>query len=122
MKSFLSGSITVVLLTSGAAACAAGAGRGHHDGNQAASEQQPVQIAQADTAMAEGEVRKIDKENKKITIRHGEITNLEMPGMTMVFQVKEPAILDTLKSGDKVRFSAEKLDGGIVVTKIEPAK
>jgi Cu/Ag efflux protein CusF len=67
-------------------------------------------------------VRKIDKENRKITIRHGEIKNLEMPGMTMVFQVKDPAMLDAVKSGDKVRFSAEKLDGGIVVTSIEPAK
>lgn len=122
MKSFLSASIIVVLLAFGAAAWAAGAGRGDHDSNQAANAQQPVQIAQADPAIAEGEVRKIDKENKKITIRHGEIKNLEMPGMTMVFQVKEPAMLDSLKSGDKVRFSAEKLDGGLVVTRIEPAK
>lgn len=73
-------------------------------------------------AMAEGEVRKIDKENQKITLKHGEITNLNMPGMTMVFKVKDPAALDTLKVGDKVRFAAEKADGSIVVTQIEAAK
>jgi Cu/Ag efflux protein CusF len=73
-------------------------------------------------AMAEGEVRKIDKENQKITLKHGEITNLNMPGMTMVFKVKDPAALDRLKVGDKVRFAAEKADGSIVVTQIEAAK
>ena len=117
----MTASITALLLSTGAA-WAAGKGQSHHDGTQSANAQKPVQIAQADTAMTEGEVRKIDKENKKITLRHGEIKNLEMPGMTMVFQVKEPAMLDSLKSGDKVRFSAEKLDGALVVTRIEPAK
>ena len=73
-------------------------------------------------AMTEGEVRKIDKENKKITLKHGEIKNLEMPGMTMVFQVKEPALLDAVKQGDRVRFKAERAGGAIVVTEIQPAK
>ncbi|CAG1019916.1 hypothetical protein BURC_04844 [Burkholderiaceae bacterium] len=73
-------------------------------------------------AMTEGEVRKIDKENRKITLKHGEIKNLEMPGMTMVFQVKEAALLDAVKQGDKVRFKAERTSSAIVVTEIEPAK
>ena len=72
--------------------------------------------------MAEGEVRKIDKEAKKITIKHGAIKNLDMPGMTMVFQVKDPAMLNKIKTGDKVRFSAEKAGGAIVVTEIQPIK
>lgn len=72
--------------------------------------------------MTEGEIRKVDMENKKITIKHGEIKNLEMPGMTMVFQVKDPAMLDKVKTGDKVRFKAEKSGGAIVVTDIEMAK
>ena len=72
--------------------------------------------------MTEGEVRKVDLENKKITIKHGAIKNLDMPGMTMVFQVKDPAMLDKVKSGDKVRFSAEKANGAIVVTDIQPSK
>ena len=69
--------------------------------------------------MTDGEVRKVDKENKKITLKHGEIKNLEMPGMTMVFQVKDPAMLGTVKTGDKVMFKAEKANGAMVVTEIQ---
>ena len=72
--------------------------------------------------MADGEIRKVDMDNKKITIKHGEIKNLDMPGMTMVFQVKDPAMLTAAKTGDKVRFKAEKSGGAIVVTEIQPAK
>jgi len=72
--------------------------------------------------MADAEVRKIDTENKKLTLKHGEIANLGMPAMTMVFRVKDPAMLDKLKTGDKVKFKAEQIDGAIVVTTIEPAK
>jgi uncharacterized cupredoxin-like copper-binding protein len=72
--------------------------------------------------MAEGEVRKVDKEAKKITLKHGEIKSLDMPGMTMVFQVKGAALLDAVKQGDKVRFKAERSGGAIVVTEIQPAK
>jgi Cu(I)/Ag(I) efflux system periplasmic protein CusF len=71
--------------------------------------------------MTEGEIRKIDKEAKKLTIKHGEIRNLDMPPMTMVFQVKEGVMLDKLKSGDKIRFVAEKSATGYVVTDIRPA-
>ncbi len=72
--------------------------------------------------MTQGEIRKVDVDNKKITIKHGEIKNLDMPGMTMVFQVKEDTLLGKAKVGDKVRFSAEKIGGAIVVTDIQPAK
>ncbi len=72
--------------------------------------------------MSNGEIRKIDKATKKITIKHGEIKNLDMPGMTMVFQVKDPAMLDNVKPGDKVKFSAERSGGAIVVTDIKPDK
>ena len=74
------------------------------------------------SAMTEGEIRKIDKENKKLTIKHGEIKNLEMPAMTMVFQVKDPAMLDAVKQGDKVQFRAERSGGAIVVTDLRPTK
>ena len=73
-------------------------------------------------ALTEGEVRKVDKEAKKLTIRHGPITNLDMPAMTMVFQVQDPAILDSVKAGDKIRFNAEKAGGAFTVTRVEPAK
>ena len=80
-----------------------------------------AQIAQA-AALSEGEVRKVDKDAKKITIKHGPLENLDMPAMTMVFQVKDPGVLDQLKAGDKVRFRAEKIGGAYTVTKIEPVK
>ena len=72
--------------------------------------------------MADGEVRKIDKENKKITLKHGVIKNLDMPGMTMVFQVKDAAMLDSFKTGDTVKFKAEQAGSTMVVTDIQPAK
>lgn len=79
-------------------------------------------LAQTSANMAEGEVRKVDVDTKKITLKHGEIKNLEMPAMTMVFQVKDPAMLDKVKPGDKVRFRAEKMNGALTVTDIEPVK
>lgn len=73
-------------------------------------------------ALSQGEVRKIDKEAQKITIKHGPLVNLDMPAMTMVFHVKDPAMLDQVKAGDKVEFRAEKIDGALTVTKIESAR
>ena len=72
--------------------------------------------------MTDAEVRKVDKEAKKITLKHAEIKNLDMPGMTMVFQVADPALLDKFKAGDKVKFSAAKTGGAYVVTALEAAK
>ena len=72
-------------------------------------------------AMAEGEVRKVDKDAKKITIKHGPLRKLDMPAMTMVFQVKDPAMLARVKAGDKVKFEAEKVGGAFTVTRIELA-
>ena len=71
---------------------------------------------------SEGEVRKVDKDAKKVTIKHGPLKNLDMPPMTMVFQVKDPAMLDQVKAGDKVKFTAEKIGGAYTVTRIETAK
>jgi Cu/Ag efflux protein CusF len=73
-------------------------------------------------AVTEGEVRKVNKDTKKITLKHQAITNLEMPPMTMVFVVKDEAMLDRVKQGDKVRFTAEKVGGAITITSIETAK
>ncbi|AKJ27140.1 copper-binding protein [Caldimonas brevitalea] len=69
--------------------------------------------------LVEGEVRKVDTANKKLTLKHGEIKNLSMPGMTMVFQVKDPSLLDKVKVGDKVRFAAEKSNSAFVVTELQ---
>ena len=80
-----------------------------------------VTVAGDPVAMTEGEVRRIDKAQGKLTLRHGPIANLDMPGMTMVFRVADPRLLDTVREGDKVRFSAERVDGAITVTAIEGA-
>ena len=72
--------------------------------------------------MTDGEVRKIDMESGKLTLKHGEIKNLEMPGMTMVFVVKDKAMLDKLKPGDKVQFKAINEGGKFTVTEIQPAR
>ena len=94
---------------------------GSHVANAASHAGAPMAAAPS-SDMADGEIRKVDMDSKKITIKHGEIKNLDMPGMTMVFQVKDPAMLDKVKAGDKVRFKAEKAGGAIVVTEIQAAK
>lgn len=66
----------------------------------------------------DAEVRKIDKAQGRLTLAHGEIKNLDMPAMTMVFRVADPAMLDKVAVGDKVRFQAEKVNGQFTVTQI----
>lgn len=72
--------------------------------------------------MSEGEVKKVDKENGKITIRHGELKNLDMPPMTMIFRVKDKALLEQVKQGDRINFVAEKVDGKLTVMQLAPAQ
>ena len=79
-------------------------------------------MALAATDSTEAEVRKVDLAARKITLKHGEIKNLEMPPMTMVFQVSNPALLGGIKTGDKVRFTADKVNGAYTVLTLEPAK
>jgi len=72
--------------------------------------------------MTDAEVRKIDMEAGKVTLKHAEIKNLDMPGMTMVFVVKDKAMLDKLKAGDKIKFKAVNDAGKFTVTEIEPVR
>ena len=74
-------------------------------------------VSQAETS--EAEVRKVDLGAGKVTLRHGEIKNLGMPPMTMVFQVKDRAFLNGLKAGDSVKFTADKIKGAYTVLSIE---
>lgn len=67
----------------------------------------------------EGEVRKVDSVTQKVTLKHGDIRNLGMPGMTMAFKVADPKMLDGLKEGDKVEFTADKVNGVLTVTSIK---
>ncbi len=78
--------------------------------------------SQAAESLSEGEVRKVDKDAQKITVRHGPLANLDMPAMTMVFQVKDAAMLDKVKAGDKVKFRAEKVGGAFTITQIDAAE
>lgn len=92
----------------------------------AALAQAPVHQHAADVAakpdLTDGEVRKIDKETGKITLRHGEIKHLDMPPMTMVFVAKDKTMLDQVKVGDKVRFVAVHEKGQMVVTDLQSVK
>ena len=82
-----------------------------------------VLVAQAKAPTpTRAEVRKVDKSAKKITLRHERIENLDMDGMTMVFQVQDAALLDQVKAGDQVRFTAEQIRGAYTVLTIEPVQ
>lgn len=85
------------------------------------AEPAPAQAAEA-KLMTDGVVRKIDAANGKITIKHGPIANLDMPGMTMVFRVVSPTLLNTVKEGDTVKFHAERLNGSFTVMAIKTVK
>ena len=118
MKSTTTSLLAAAIISVSAFSLNAYADKGHdHDAKPLA----PAATA-AEGDMADGEVRKVDKEAKKVTLKHGDIKNLDMPGMTMVFQVKDPAVLDKLQAGDKVKFRAEKAGGAIMVTDIQIAK
>jgi Cu(I)/Ag(I) efflux system protein CusF len=77
-------------------------------------------FAQTALPLTDAEVRKVDKDNGKITLKHGEIKNLDMPPMSMVFQVKDPGLLDKVKAGDNIRFTVDKINGAFTVLSIEP--
>jgi Cu(I)/Ag(I) efflux system protein CusF len=78
--------------------------------------------APAAADMSEGEVRKVDKGAGKITLKHGEIKSLDMPPMTMVFGVKDPALLDQVKPGDKVLFKAVNEAGKFTISNLQVVK
>jgi Cu/Ag efflux protein CusF len=73
------------------------------------------------SAMAEwasGEIRRLDPENKRLTIKHGDIKSIDMPPMTMVFYVKEPSLLGGLQVQDAVEFEATAEGTKYIVTAI----
>ena len=107
--------LSLGLFAVGAAHAQTDAHAGHHPAPAATS-------ATAASAMADGEVRKVDKDAGKVTLKHGPIKSIDMPPMTMVFQVADRAMLDKVKAGDKVRFAAEQKSGAYVITAIEPEK
>ncbi len=111
----LSRLLTILAMTAAIPMAAHAAGSAQ--AKEGAAAQQP-----AAGVMADGEVKKIDKDAGKMTIKHGPLVNLDMPPMTMVFRVKDAAMLDQVKSGDQIRFSVEKINGALTVTAIEASK
>lgn len=125
---------TQLILTTLAFAALSATAQTHSHG---AHGQTPAQVAQAATPaapapatgataapmkdMVEAEVRKVDKEAKKVTLKHGPIKNLDMPGMTMVFQVRDEKLFDKLIAGETIKFTAEQLQGAFVITSVEKA-
>lgn len=102
-------------------AAPAWAGMGHGDHGSSMSHEGMIAMNHTamSAALSEGVVRKVDKAQGKLTLRHGPLENLGMPAMTMIFRVQEPAMLDRLKAGEQVRFRAEEVNGLLTVTKIE---
>ena len=82
----------------------------------------PKAEASQQDSLTDGEIKKIDLDNGKVTIKHGDIKNLDMAGMTMIFSVKEKSLLTNLKPGDKVKFIVINENGKMVVTDIQPAR
>ena len=113
LRSTLRNTLLAATLLFGAAAAFAG---DDHDHGEAHGSQ-----AAATTDLSEGEVVRWDAASAKVTLRHGPIRNLDMPPMTMVFRVTDPAQAAQVKPGAKVRFRAEQQAGAYVVTRIEPA-
>lgn len=83
----------------------------------AATGDRPATV-QARADLTAGEVRKVDKENGTVTLRHERIVHLNMPPMTMVFRVADKGLLDALRPGDKILFRAEEKNGALTLTEI----
>jgi len=103
--------------------------RGHDMGGSGGMQGMPgipgqggMQMGSPGSALAEGEVRRVDADAGKVTLRHDAIPSMNMPSMTMVYHVNNPAFLDQVSAGDRVRFSMEKVDGVLTATNIEPLR
>ncbi|MDM0119416.1 copper-binding protein [Variovorax arabinosiphilus] len=111
--------VAAAFLLSGAAIAQSSTSMADTPGINKTAPMAPGADAAAASEFSEGEIRKVDKDNKKLTIKHGPLKNLDMPGMTMVFGVDDDAVLEKLEAGARVRFQAEKVDGKIIATRIE---
>ncbi|MGN7103834.1 copper-binding protein [Ralstonia holmesii] len=78
--------------------------------------------APASEKMSHGEIKKVDSSAGKLTIKHGPLENLGMDAMTMVFRVKNPAMLQQVSVGDKIDFVAEQVNGALTVVKMQKSQ
>jgi Cu(I)/Ag(I) efflux system periplasmic protein CusF len=113
----LSALLVLLAITSVAYHASAESHKGHDHGKADAKKTAPA----SETSMTNAEVRKVDKDTKKITLKHEAIKSLDMPGMTMVFQVKDVALLEKIQAGDKVKFKAVQEGNAYVVTELQAA-
>ena len=114
MKKIIVTSALSAMLSAAASVAFAQADHGAHHGS-------PSAPAEAEAILAEGTVKRIDKSTGKLTIVHGPLGTLGMPAMTMAFRAADPAMLDQVKVGDKIRFAAGRVDGALTVTALEAA-
>jgi Cu(I)/Ag(I) efflux system protein CusF len=116
LMSALFGALTAV---AGLAVAQSASGHGHGNHGMASA---AMTATTATAEMSQGEVRKLDVEQQKVTLKHGPLKSLDMPAMTMVFQATDQArsMLGKLTVGDKVRFTATNPGGKLTVTEIQP--
>ena len=115
-------SVTALLLTVITGPAAAQGNMNHGSGQMDHSKMGDMKAGGlASVDLVDGEVRRVDKATGKITLRHGELKQLDMPPMTMVFEVSDKAMLDSVKAGDKVKFKVISRDGKMIVTEMKPA-
>jgi Cu/Ag efflux protein CusF len=110
---------STLVVSAGLALAAANASAQAHD--HARHDATPAASQDDANALSDGEVRKVDKGSGKLTVQHGPLTNLGMPGMTMAFKVQDPAMLDRVMAGDKVRLRVEYLNGTYTITRLAAA-
>lgn len=110
--------VLLLALAAPAGAFAQAAGQDHDSHHPSAAATSPEPAA----SLVNGVVRKVDRDAQKVTLRHGSIPNLEMPEMTMVFRVADPKMLENLKPTESVLFKAERVDGQLTLTYIEPSR
>lgn len=94
------------------------ASHAHDDAHDHGAHAQP---ADAGEEFIDAEVRAVDRDKGRLTLKHGPIPRHEMAAMTMAFRVADPALLEGLAAGDKVRFAVDMVNGRLVVTRIMKA-
>ena len=124
MNAFSKLTLAIAMAAGASIATAQDNGHGSHAGNgsHGAHASHAGHQAAAPAELVDGEVKKIDKDAGKITLRHGELKNLDMAAMTMVFRVQDPAMLEQVKVGDKVKFSADRVNGAVTITQMQKAQ
>lgn len=123
MNAFSTFALATTLYAAAALASAQDHAHGGHDAHGAHGAQAGAKATATSAAeLVDGEVKKIDKGAGKITLRHGELKSLNMPAMSMVFRVKDAAMLDQVKTGDKVKFAADRVNGAVTIVELKPAQ